>query len=117
MKTKNNSSYKKGFDAGYSESRFDEEMKEAGKLPRFIILLLGFFLGFLAMILTATALGDLQEGGSVLISNETATDICKQLTNSTDVHAYDKDWKLICEVPSYDHTMNIIIRPSGQINN
>lgn len=51
--------------------------------------------------------------GSFLISEGTANDICHQLTNGTSINATAEDGKLICETPSYDHTLNIIVRKAG----
>ncbi|KKN58027.1 hypothetical protein LCGC14_0556850 [marine sediment metagenome] len=55
------------------------------------------------------------------ISQETADDICKQLTGNETVVAYD-GWnrnelvggKLGCELPSFDATQNIIIKQNNE---
>lgn len=59
------------------------------------------------------------------ISQETGDDICKNLTNNTDAIARDfnsyrigeqpiKKGGIVCELPSYDHTQNIVIKLNSE---
>ena len=52
------------------------------------------------------------------LSQETADDICVQLTNNSAAVAlnlYNSEWrnKLVCDIPSFDKTQNIIIRSNS----
>lgn len=51
---------------------------------------------------------------SLDISQETANDICKNLTNQSSSIGSVEEGKLICETPSYDSTQNIIIKSNGE---
>jgi len=51
---------------------------------------------------------------SFILSSETATDICKNLVNDTAVVPSTQNGKLICTIPSYDSTTNIIVRKAGE---
>lgn len=71
----------------------------------FIGLVLGLSLGFLI----SNALAD-----NLPPSDETVNDICKNLSGGNSTQGYiDGNGKLICIVPSYDHTTNIIIKTVG----
>ena len=48
------------------------------------------------------------------ISKETAYDLCRNITGNVNVEASSLNWKLICEIPSYDSTTNIIVRKAGE---
>ena len=49
------------------------------------------------------------------LSQEAANDACVHITgNSSAVAVPSIDQKLVCEIPSYDHTTNIIIRKAGE---
>lgn len=49
------------------------------------------------------------------LSQESGNDVCINLTNNSNaVAVFSGEAKLICEIPSYDSTTNIIIRPAGQ---
>jgi len=49
------------------------------------------------------------------LSQETANDVCFNLTEIDGVVAVpNADYKLICEVPSFDSTQNIIIKENGK---
>ena len=48
---------------------------------------------------------------NLCLSQETGEDVCRNLfPNQTMVVPSVEDGRLICEVPSYDHTINIIMR-------
>lgn len=47
------------------------------------------------------------------LSNDTLNDICHNLGFNDSV-AHSENGKLICEVPSYDSTTNIILRKAGE---
>ena len=48
------------------------------------------------------------------LSEETAQDICQQLTgNKTEFKVESSRGKLICELPSFDATQNIIIKSNS----
>ncbi len=52
--------------------------------------------------------------GSFDISQETGDDICRQLTGNESAVAKDSGGKLICLIPSYDETQNIIIKSNQE---
>ena len=49
-----------------------------------------------------------------ILSVSTLNDICTNLTNKTSINGSVKDGKLICTMPSYDHTNNIIIKYNNE---
>ncbi len=49
----------------------------------------------------------------VNINQVTANDICFQLTGNESAVASSQGGKLVCEIPSFDSTHNIIVRESG----
>jgi len=52
---------------------------------------------------------------SIQLSQETADDICQQLTGNKTATASKESYKqLICELPSFDETQNIIIKPNSE---
>lgn len=51
---------------------------------------------------------------NIVLNNQTAKDICKNLTGNETVEARAEEGKLICEIPSYDHTTNIIVKKAGE---
>lgn len=51
---------------------------------------------------------------NLIISNSTAFDICYKITNNTAVVPIAEEGKLICTLPTYDHSNNIIIRGNGE---
>ena len=77
-----------------------------------LAFLFGIFIGCLALIVIFGIMGILNSD----LSEKTLQDICNNLTNNTaSKPSIDIDGRLICEVPSFDHTTNIIIKPAGQI--
>lgn len=46
-------------------------------------------------------------------TDETLDDICFGLTHNAEAEGNDEQGKLVCTIPSYDHTTNIIVRPAG----
>ena len=75
-------------------------------VPRImLIFLIGFICGAVIVVLVSP---------SVWISHETANDVCFNLTNQTTYAYADAGGRLVCEVPSYDSTTNIIVRKTGE---
>lgn len=73
-----------------------------------------FWVGaLLGAILAAAFIGFSITDGGFYISDETAFDLCKNITNSTAVEPSVENGKLICTIPSYDHTTNIIVKQAG----
>lgn len=68
-----------------------------------IIFVAGIFIG---AIFVATLLHTF----NIVLSEETAKDICKNLTNVSEIEVDDPDFKLKCIIPNYDSTTNIIIK-------
>ncbi len=68
------------------------------------VFILGFFLGaaILAFIIVCI--------DPVMLKQETIDDICKELTSNENVVAEEEEGKLICLIPGFDETHNIIIR-------
>jgi len=50
----------------------------------------------------------------IQLNQETANEICFNITNVSGVEArFSNDGKLICKLPSFDSTQNIVIEGSG----
>ena len=73
------------------------------------IFFVGVYIGMLLMgILIKFASGPIQ------LNQETANEICFNITNVSGVEArFSNDGKLICKLPSFDSTQNIVIEGSG----
>lgn len=48
------------------------------------------------------------------IANETLNDVCHNLTNNNSSVGSVSNGKIVCEIPSSDHTTNIIIKTAGE---
>ena len=73
-----------------------------------VLLIVGIFFGMMIGALMSTLMIDID------LSQETADDVCVQLTNNSaavasNTHDGVYTEKLICKIPSYDSTQNIII--------
>lgn len=84
---------------GDSEDIFNHLSVVAGLI---IVLIVGILMGVAVSY---------PEG--LIISNSTAHDICSNLINSSVVEPSVENGKLICTIPSYDHTTNIIVKKAG----
>lgn len=73
----------------------------------------GILIGMLIGIFMAVLLENILLKEHLEISKQTANDICIQLTNNTEAIARAESKKLICEIPSFDETQNIIIRKNS----
>ena len=73
-------------------------------------ILLGFIIGVVIIGVTLV----LMSLNEFTISKETAKDICINLTGNKTVEASTQNGKLICTVPSYDNTTNIIVKRTGE---
>lgn len=78
----------------------------------FMSFLIGIAVCYTILIILLGCLGNLDSQ----LSKETKNDICLHLTNQTSVFHVEHG-KLICEVPSYDSTTNIIVRKTGEKSN
>lgn len=86
-----------------------------------LLIFLGFMTGMFGYMIIVEVVLTPDLG----VSQETADDICKQLTGNKSAVAntrYNEDYctswkgecKLICETPSYDQTQHIIIRSNSE---
>lgn len=78
-----------------------------------VLLVMVFLSGVIVGIIVYDVITD------VSISQETADDVCQQLTNDSAAIAsntYNKGYtsKLICKIPSFDSTQNIIIERNNE---
>jgi len=84
-------------------------------------IVLGLILGAGIMAITWTC----AYSSGFHISQETGDDICRNLTNNTDAVARDyesyssldkpiKNGGIVCELPSYDSTQNIVIKLNSE---
>ncbi|MCK9429528.1 MAG: hypothetical protein M0R17_05950 [Candidatus Omnitrophica bacterium] len=81
--------------------------KETEEIFKMLFLLaLGLFMG----VLLYSSFNEEE-----LISHETMNDICYNFTMQDGVVGSIENGKLICEVPSFDSTQNIIIKNNGRI--
>jgi predicted small secreted protein len=74
------------------------------------VLIIGIFGGIvIGIVITFGIITDIN------INQETADEICQQLSNETDIefHAKSLNGKLICERPNFDNTQQIIFREAG----
>lgn len=77
----------------------------------------GFFIlgAFLAGLTFCVVDSLMYEGKSFTFSEPTVIDICINLSGNENARpVWNGDGTLECEIPSFDHTTNIIIRPAGQ---
>ncbi len=78
-----------------------------------VIILAILLVGFMGMII-GDSLVDIK------LNQETADDVCRQLTNDLTAVASDSamrefgDGKLICSIPSFDATQNIIVKTNNE---
>lgn len=72
-----------------------------------ILMVIGLWVGVLILALMDLKITD---ASSLRLSEETLNDICYNLTNNSASVGESIDEKLICKIPSYDHTQNIIIK-------
>ncbi len=81
------------------------------------------FLGILVGVVIATIMFTFtlfgRDAVDIALDQETGDDICRQLTgNSTAVASVEfkkiYDGKLICTIPSYDSTQNIIVKSNDE---
>ena len=72
---------------------------------------IGIVIGVVLMGCIVVAL----QWNDILITQEVADDVCQKLTqNETATADYTSEGKLICELPSFDATHNIIIRKNNE---
>lgn len=69
------------------------------------LIVLGFILGTVATI-----------HSGLILEPEVIHDICYQLTGNSSVIGLVEEGKLICELPSFDSTQNIIVRDNSGEN-
>jgi hypothetical protein len=81
------------------------------------ILIFGIVLGIIIASLVMFMFGQLKTKVSdLIISNDTAYDICYQFTNNTNVVAEEDSGKLLCQIQNFtfDHTLNIEIKAENK---
>jgi len=79
---------------------------------------LGLFIGIIMVSIILLITGTLS---GIQISKQTANDVCVKLTNNENAIAHLDEsslWnrKLVCEIPSYDSTQNIVIKYNNEEN-
>lgn len=74
----------------------------------------GLLIGMYIFVSIGTLTHSLVTDSELIIANVTAQDICFNLTNNSAVSASVEDGRLVCSLPTYDHTQNIVIRENGQ---
>ncbi len=80
----------------------------------FIVVILVIFVSTIFFYITLTG----RDAVDIRLNQETADDVCRQLTGNPTAIASDEiveiyDGKLICTVPSFDSTQNIIVKGNG----
>jgi hypothetical protein len=75
-------------------------------------MMLGVLLGVMLVIVIYMSINLCIFGtvSPIILSSDTAKDICKLVTNSSLAEPSAPEGKLICTLPTYDHTQNIIIK-------
>ena len=73
--------------------------------------MLGLGVGLVVTVLCMAFVGLFN---SVIITQQTADDICHNLTGNIYAEGHSPDWKLVCEIPSFDSTKNIIVKKVGE---
>lgn len=77
-----------------------------------VIFIIGILLGCLSLFLE-TGL-DSVDFFPIQINHHTANDLCLNLTgNSNAIGVQEIEGKFGCEIPSFDHSTNIIIKKAG----
>ena len=64
-------------------------------------------------IVIGSALSNYYYHDKIVLSQETADDVCKNLVPNQTVIASNAGEKLVCTIPSYDSTTNIIVREAN----
>lgn len=83
----------------------------ADNTETFMLIFLGFLIGVIFVLGILLITGQLENQPS----QETLDDICINFSgNQTATGSIDMDGKLVCEIPSFDSTHNIIIKETGQ---
>jgi len=82
---------------------------------------LGIFVGIFAGLFFVLFIGSMYVGEyysnqdkRLVLDKEIANDVCQQLTNDSTAIALVEDRKLVCEIPSFDATQNIIVRQNNE---
>ena len=72
-----------------------------------------FFIGFIIgmFFVTVVVLVSIEP---IILSQETADDVCKNLTGNETTVATSDQGRLTCKLPSYDATQNIIIERNNE---
>lgn len=73
-----------------------------------------FFISIILWVILVLTIGIAIGSHINQFSQETMDKICQDLTNNSVATGYAEEGKLICEIPSYDHTQNIIIKTNGE---
>ena len=74
------------------------------------------------VVIAITLIGALIGSGmtDIRLDQEVADDICQQLTGNSTTVAFNEDFgsafggKLVCVIPSFDSTQNIIVKTNGR---
>lgn len=72
-------------------------------------IFIGFFIGVGFMFFIFVFVED----NRLNISHETGDTICSQITNNSATVASTLNGNLVCKIPTYDHTQNIIIKSNN----
>ena len=72
------------------------------------MLFIGFFLGVTIFALIMAIIDP------IMLKQETIDDICKELTGTESAVAEEVHRKLVCLIPSFDETQNIIIKTNDK---
>jgi len=76
-------------------------------------IITAFAFGICVGLVIASIVIVAENRNTLKISEDTATDICKNLVHNNTVVPSVDDGKLICTIPSYDDTTNIIVRKAN----
>lgn len=78
-----------------------------------VSILIGLIIGMVITLVITAIVISVEDPESEHPSEQTLNDICIELIGNETAIGKIEDKKLICEVPSFDATHNIIIRGSG----
>lgn len=80
-------------------------MEEECSLQMFFLgIVIGCVLGVMIILICLN--------NDLIINQEVGNDICYQLTGNKSIASVE-DGKLVCEIPSFDSTQNIIVRSNS----
>lgn len=79
-------------------------------------IITGIIIGtiLITMIVMCAIFAIIEINYDIVLDQETSNDVCKQLTGNSTAVASSDYFKLICTIPSFDSTQNIIVKTNNK---